>query len=113
MVGESAHAATTESLVIVGVTALIAAAGHARDGSVRWLHGLAFGAIGIAASYAGTAANATLDPNVLLLCFAVLILVAGAAMMLRLRADASACAVRAVSAHHARDRVLAGVSCLS
>jgi len=57
VLGEPARAATTESLVIVGIAALVAAVGHARAGQVKWGAGLIFGAIGVAASYAGTAAN--------------------------------------------------------
>ncbi|HKD99341.1 MAG TPA: sulfite exporter TauE/SafE family protein, partial [Micromonosporaceae bacterium] len=78
---EPARAATTESLVIVGVTALIAAVAHARAGRVRWAAGLAFGAVGMAASIAGTAANRAADPTALLLAFAGLTAVAATAML--------------------------------
>ena len=80
-VGQSARAATTGSLVIVGITAGVATLGHARAGRVRWGAGLAFGVAGVAASFAGTALNARVDPNVLLVCFATLMIVAAAAML--------------------------------
>ncbi len=80
-VGESARAATTGSLVIVGITAGVATLGHARAGRVRWGAGLAFGVAGVAASFVGTALNARVDPNVLLVCFATLMIVAATAML--------------------------------
>lgn len=79
--GESAQSATTASLVIVGVTAAAAAVGHARAGHVRWRAGLGFGVAGVAASFGGTALNARVDPKLLLICFAGLMLVAAAAML--------------------------------
>ena len=79
--GETAQAATTGSLVIVGITAAAAAVGHARAGRVRWRAGLAFGAAGVAASLAGTHLNARVQPEVLLVAFAVLMLIAAGAML--------------------------------
>lgn len=79
--GQSAQAATTASLVIVGITSLAAAGGHARSGNVRWRIGLIFGAAGVATSYAGSLLNRLVDPNLLLLAFAALMLVAAAAML--------------------------------
>ena len=80
-VGESARSATTGSLVIVGVTAGVASLGHARAGRVRWGAGLAFGVAGVAASFAGTALNTRVAPQVLLICFATLMVVAATAML--------------------------------
>ncbi len=79
--GESAQSATTGSLVIVGITAAAATLGHARAGHVRWRAGSALAAAGIPSSYAGTALNAHVEPSLLLVCFAVLMLVAAAAML--------------------------------
>jgi uncharacterized membrane protein YfcA len=81
--GEPARTATTESLVIVGAAAVAGTIAHARAGHVRFRSGLAFGTAGIAASYAGTAANGRVDPNVLLLAFAALMVAAGLAMTIR------------------------------
>lgn len=83
VLGQSAPAAVTASLVIVGVAALTGAAGHALDHHVRWIPGLLFAAFGAGASYAGTALSRQVDPNVLLLAFAGLMLLAGAGMLRR------------------------------
>ena len=80
-IGESAQAATTGSLVIVGITAAAATVGHARAGRVRWGAGLAFGAAGVLASLLATRLNAQVSPTALLACFAVLMIVAAAAML--------------------------------
>ncbi|GAC1439881.1 MAG: sulfite exporter TauE/SafE family protein [Mycobacteriales bacterium] len=81
VLGDRAQSATTGSLVIVGITAAAATLGHARAGHVRWRAGFAFGVTGILASFGGTALNARVDPNLLLVCFAGLMLVAAAAML--------------------------------
>jgi uncharacterized membrane protein YfcA len=83
LIGQNPQEATTSSLIIVGLTALIGMAGHARSGHVRWSTGLAFAGAGVAASIVGTAVNRRVDPDVLLLAFAGLILLAAAAMLAR------------------------------
>lgn len=88
VIGQGAQAATTGSLIIVGISSFIGALGHSRSGRVRWGIGLIFGITGIAASFAGTAVNRLVPPNVLLLAFAVLILVAAASMVGKTRAKA-------------------------
>ena len=82
------QAATTASLVIVGVTAVVAAMSHARAGRVDWRAALIFGALGIPASIGGSLLNRAVDPQVLLLAFAALMLLAAAAMYRRSRASA-------------------------
>ena len=74
--GQDPSAATTTSLVVVGVASLIGAYGHWRAGRVRVIQGLMFGFVGIAGSLAGSALNRRLDGDVLLLAFAGLILIA-------------------------------------
>lgn len=88
--GETAHQATTGSLVIVGITSAVAALGHARAGRVRWKAGTAFGGFGIAASFLGTYFNRLVAPNLLLLIFAALMLIAAAAMVRQVHAAAPA-----------------------
>lgn len=78
-----AQAATTASLVIVGITAAAGAIGHARASHVRWYAGLAFGVIGVPASYLGTALNRSVDPDALLLAFAALMLIVAVVMLTR------------------------------
>lgn len=90
VIGQTARGATTASLVIVGITALVGALGHARSGNVRWGAGITFGIIGVAASYLGTALNRQVSPNALLLAFAALMLIAAAAMLRRTRRSATA-----------------------
>ncbi|BCO88987.1 MULTISPECIES: sulfite exporter TauE/SafE family protein [Mycobacterium avium complex (MAC)] len=75
-VGQSAHAATTTSLLAVGTTALVGMVGHLRAGHVRLASGLVFGLIGIGGSLLGSLLSKTVPNNVLLLAFSVLILVA-------------------------------------
>lgn len=81
LLGETPQQATTSSLVIVGVTALIGAASRWTSGGVRWRTGLAFGLPGIPAAYLGTAVNQRLDPALLLLAFAALVLVVAVALL--------------------------------
>lgn len=74
--GEGAKAATTSSLVVVGATSLVGMVGHFRAGRVRFLPGLGFGLVGIGGSFLGSALNRAIPPDVLLLAFSGLILVA-------------------------------------
>lgn len=79
--------ATTGSLLIVGVTALLSLPAHARASRVRWAEGLVFGVLGVAGAYAG-ARGAVLVPGAVLLgLFAVLLLVV-ALLMWHTRAPA-------------------------
>ena len=79
------HAATTGSLLIVGITALAGMAAHQRAGRVRLAQGVTFGVLGVAGSYAGTKLSASVKPDLLLTLFAGLMLVAAAAMLRRRR----------------------------
>ncbi|WP_308014066.1 sulfite exporter TauE/SafE family protein [Streptantibioticus parmotrematis] len=92
VLGQPPREATTAGLVVVGVTALTGAVGHARAGHVRWRAGLAFGAAGTVASFAGTALNRSVDPTVLLLCFAALMVVSAVGMLRRYRGGRTAAA---------------------
>ncbi|MEO8899631.1 MAG: sulfite exporter TauE/SafE family protein [Candidatus Dormibacter sp.] len=85
VLGESARTATAGSLIIVGSASLVGAASHARQQRVRWGAATAFGIAGIPAAYAGSLLNVAVNPNVLLLAFAALMLVAAAAMLWRQR----------------------------
>ena len=79
--GESARAATTTSLVVVGLASLVGMADHWRAGRVRAGAGLAFGLAGIGGSIAGSALNRNMDADVLLLAFSALMLVAAWRML--------------------------------
>lgn len=74
--GESAKAATTTSLVVVGVTALGGVVAHHRAGRVRLGAGLVFGLAGVGGSLLGSSLNQAVNDHVLLLAFAALMLIA-------------------------------------
>lgn len=82
-VGESAHAATTTSLVAVGATALVGMIGHWRGGRVRIRSGMIFGLVGIGGSLLGSLLSRAIPNDTLLLIFSGLILVAAWRMYAR------------------------------
>lgn len=79
--GQTPSAATSTSLVAVGAAAAVGVVGHARLGRVRWGSALAFVATGVAGSWLGSHVNGTIDPQVLLLGFSVLMVVAAHRML--------------------------------
>lgn len=81
--GQGTGAATTASLVIVGITSVVAAVGHQRGGRVRWGPGLVFGLLGSVTALLGTLAARHVAPAALLLGFAALMLLAAAGMVQR------------------------------
>jgi uncharacterized protein len=83
LLGQDPRDATTGSLLIVGVTSVIALIPHAGRGKVRLGQGLVFGALGTAGSFAGSAAAAHVLPEVLLTAFAALMLLVAAVMLRR------------------------------
>ncbi len=83
VLGQDPRTATTSSLVIVGLTALIALVPHARARRVRFGQGLLFGALGTAGSLVGSALSSAVAPSVLLGAFAVLMLVVATLMLRR------------------------------
>jgi len=93
LLGQDPRAATTGSLLIVGVTALAGMAAHYRAGRVRVAQGVVFGVLGIAGAYVGSSLSATVAPAVLLAAFSVLMLVVAAMMVIRRRAQLRAAAV--------------------
>ena len=74
--GQDPKSATASSLLLVGAASLVGVLPHWRAGRVRFGTGVAFGLTGIGGSLLGTAVNEALDPDVLLLGFSVLVLVA-------------------------------------
>ncbi|MFN2428148.1 MAG: sulfite exporter TauE/SafE family protein [Candidatus Binatia bacterium] len=79
--GQTPQEATATSLLLVGVASLSGLPAHYRAGRVKLAPGIAFGLTGIGGSFAGTAFGRRLDPDVLLLAFAGLILVAAWRML--------------------------------
>ena len=82
LLGQDAHDATTGSVLIVGLSAVVGMAARWRNPGLDWRTGLAFGAVGIPTAYAGTLLNHRVSPSVLMLVFAAVILVAASAMLL-------------------------------
>ncbi|AXT85044.1 sulfite exporter TauE/SafE family protein [Aeromicrobium sp. A1-2] len=81
IVGQSGQAATTSSLVIVGLSAAVGVLSYLSARRVRWGLGLAFGLIGLPATFLGSFLNQRVDENVLLLGFSGLMVVAALAMV--------------------------------
>jgi uncharacterized membrane protein YfcA len=88
LLGMDTRAATTGSLIIVGVTAVFGMLAHRRDGHVRVLQGVVFGALGAAGAVAGTRLSLAVPPDVLLAGFSVLMLAVAALMLTRRRVPA-------------------------
>ena len=85
LLGQSPHQATTASLLVVGLAAVIGAITHARAGRARVRTGIVFGLLGVVGSYGGSLASAAVPASVLLAGFGVLMLVVAATMILRRR----------------------------
>ena len=83
VLGQDARTATTSSLVIVGLTSLLALVPHARAKRVRFTQGLLFGLLGTAGSFAGSALSTAVRPTTLLTAFAALMLLVAALMIRR------------------------------
>ncbi|HEY0950337.1 sulfite exporter TauE/SafE family protein, partial [Nocardioides sp.] len=81
LLDQPAQAATTGSLVIVGLSALTGMASYVSDRQVRWRLGLTFGLVGLPATWAGSLLNHRVDEDVLLLGFAALMIAAAIAML--------------------------------
>jgi uncharacterized membrane protein YfcA len=79
--GQDPKHATASSLVLVGIAALVGMVRHWRAGRVRVGVGVVFGLVGVGGSIAGSAVNRRLDPNALLVGFAMLVLVAAWRML--------------------------------
>ncbi|MCK7674732.1 sulfite exporter TauE/SafE family protein [Corynebacterium pygosceleis] len=82
LLGQTEHAATNGSLVIVAVTALLTLPGKARTGHVRWRDGVVFASMSCLGAVGGRLVNERIDGRLLFLLFSVLLL-GVAAMMAR------------------------------
>jgi len=83
VIGQPVQAATTTSLAIVGLNALLGMAGHARAHRVDPRTGLIFGVVGTDGALVGSWLNRLVPGTVLLVCFALIMLVAAVAMLRR------------------------------
>ena len=86
--GVQAHAAIASSLLIVGVTSLVALVPHLRAGNVRARIGLVFGASSMASAYVAGRLSSHVPPGVLLVAFGAIMVVAAIAMLRPRRARA-------------------------
>jgi uncharacterized membrane protein YfcA len=83
--GQGAREATSTSLVLVALTAVIGIVPHVRAGRVRALSGTVFGLAGTGGSLLGSRVNTAVSADALLLAFSGVMYVAGYAMWRRLR----------------------------
>lgn len=96
--GQTPKHATTTSLVLVAVTAMIGIIPHWRAGRVRLAPGVIFGLAGVGGSLLGSHWNKAADPNVLLILFSGLMLVAAYGMWRRVRTATSTTVPKSVGA---------------
>lgn len=102
--GQTPEQATATSLLVVGCSSVVALLPHARAGRVRWATGTAFGLVGVGGSLLGTRVNGAMDPDVLLLLFSILILVAAWRMMTACPSCTAVGTDRAIAAARAAQR---------
>jgi uncharacterized membrane protein YfcA len=85
LLGLSAQAATTTSVIVVGISSLAGVATRIRARSLRWRTGLALAAAGIPVAYLGSVLNQRVGEPVVLVTFAAVTVVAAVAMLLESR----------------------------
>ncbi len=83
LLGQEPKAAVTGSLVIVGITSVMALIPHWRAGRVQVIKGIVFGVLGIAGSLVGSMLSARVPSQVLLVGFAALMLLVAVLMVRR------------------------------
>ncbi len=88
LIGMDPTAATTASLIIVGVTAAAATLAAHRSGRVRVAQGAVFGVLGAVGAVAGTTLSLAVPADVLMTAFAALMLTVGALMLIKGRTAA-------------------------
>jgi hypothetical protein len=96
--GQTPKHATTTSLVLVAITAVIGMVPHWRAGRIRLAAGTIFGLAGVGGSLLGSHWNKAADPDVLLLAFSGLMMIAAYAMWRRVRNTPNATLLRSVGA---------------
>lgn len=83
LLGQDPHSAATQSLIIVGLTALVSLATRARGGSVHWREGSLFALAGLVGTWAGSHLNGSVDGKVLMALFSALLGCVAVAMLRR------------------------------
>lgn len=92
LIGQDLRQAIATSLLVVGITSVVAIAPRMRAGLIAWRIGLLFGAAGAVTAFAGAAANRLLPEPVTLGLFALLMVGAGVRMLQEKPATGVACA---------------------
>ncbi|MDP9353074.1 MAG: sulfite exporter TauE/SafE family protein [Chloroflexota bacterium] len=87
LLGQPVRVATTTSLAVVGINALVGVAGHAREGHVLPRTGLVFGAAGVAGSVLGAWLGGLVSGRLFMTLFALVMVAGAAAMVLRTDSD--------------------------
>lgn len=93
LVGQDLQEAVATSLLVVGITAVVAVLPRLREGQISWRIGLLFGLAGALTAFAGAAVNRMLPDELTLALFAVLMVGAGVRMLQEKPATGTACAV--------------------
>jgi uncharacterized protein len=91
--GQDLPQAVATSLLVVGITAVVALLPRLRAGQIAWRIALLFGAAGAATAFAGAAVNRLLPGDVVLALFAALMVGAGVRMLADKPNTGAACAV--------------------
>jgi uncharacterized membrane protein YfcA len=91
--GQDLPQAVATSLLVVGITAVVALLPRLRAGQIAWRVAVLFGAAGAATAFAGAAANRLLPEDVVLALFAALMVGAGVRMLQEKPVTGAACAV--------------------
>lgn len=102
LLGQSPAAATTASLIIVGLTSLVGLLPHRRKGNVRLGRGAMFGVLGVLGSFAGARLAVGIPSAWLMSAFAVLMLVVALIMWRRQRGAKPAAATAETGMHPVR-----------
>ena len=104
--GQDPRAATATSLLLVGSAAVVGMVSHLRSGRVLVGTGVVFGLTGVAASIAGSALNRRIDPDLLVLLFGGLVLLAAWRMLVGCPTCTNAGEARALRAQRSGSSVL-------
>lgn len=81
LLGLDPGVAVFSSLLIVGISSIFALVPHARAGRVRFAQGVTFGVLGTLGSFIGSALSSKVDPDVLMVAFALLMLLVSGLML--------------------------------
>lgn len=105
LLGQEPHDAAAGSLIIVGLTAIVSLLSKLRHTTdIQWKSGLQFGLFSVLGSFAGARLAALLDANLLITCFALLLVGVSIAMFRQAKKQRLAHAQRAAQEGNTRTR---------